>query len=139
MTAAEMAVLHAKAFSATRAWSEAEFVSLLTHAGTFYVGNPDSFALIRVVADEAELLTLATDPDKRRQGHARAVLAMALGQATSKGAATMFLEVAEDNRAAIAVYATTGFTQIGRRAGYYTPKNTAPIAALVMQMALKAT
>lgn len=136
MTPDQLATLHAGAFSATRAWSAQEFASLLDHTGTFIVGDTRSFILTRVVADEAEILTLATDPAMRRKGLARAVLNTALARAHQMGAASMFLEVAEDNTPAIALYTTSGFTQVGRRPGYYTPKNAAPVAALVMQVAL---
>jgi ribosomal-protein-alanine N-acetyltransferase len=133
MTPETLAALHAKAFSATRAWSAAEFASLLSQAGTSVHGNADSFVLLRVVADEAEVLTLATEPQKRRQGLARAALAMGENAARTSGARIMFLEVAEDNTAAKALYAACGYAQVGRRPGYYLPKDSAPVAALVMR------
>jgi ribosomal-protein-alanine N-acetyltransferase len=136
MTPEALAALHTKAFSAARAWSAAEFASLLSQNGTLICGTVDSFALIRVVADEAEVLTLATDPTMRRQGHAKAALTDAEGAAQSKGAQTMFLEVGEDNTAAKALYAACGYTQVGRRPGYYLPKNAAPVAALIMRKEL---
>jgi ribosomal-protein-alanine N-acetyltransferase len=137
MTPETLAAIHAKAFSATRAWSAAEFASLLSHAGTSVHGDPDSFALIRVVADEAEVLTLATDPAKRRQGLAKTALTQGETAAQTAGANTMFLEVGEDNTAAKALYAACGYTQVGRRPGYYLPKDAAPVAALVMRKELK--
>lgn len=133
----DMAALHAKAFSATRAWSSQEFADLLNHPGTFCQGNNDCFILIRVVADEAEVLTLATDPVKRRQGLARRVLGMAEQAAADAGACEIFLEVAEDNSPAQALYAAENYRQVGRRPGYYLPKNAAPVAALVLRKALK--
>jgi ribosomal-protein-alanine N-acetyltransferase len=137
MTPETLATTHAKAFSATRAWSAAEFASLLSHAGTFVRGSADSFALIRVVADEAEVLTLATDPAKRRQGLAMAALLEGENAARPAGASAMFLEVGEDNTAAKALYAANGYAQVGRRPGYYVPKDAAPVAALVMRKELK--
>ena len=71
MTPQALAGLHALAFSATRAWTAQEFSDLLDHPGVVLVDNDASFVLLRVVADEAEVLTLATDPAKRRQGLAR--------------------------------------------------------------------
>lgn len=137
MTPETLSAIHAKAFSATRAWSAAEFASLLSQKGTIVAGTTYSFALIRVVADEAEVLTLATDPTKRRQGLAKAALTDGEKSAEMAGAKTMFLEVGEDNSAAKALYAECGYTQVGRRPGYYLPKNAAPIAALVMRKKLK--
>ncbi len=136
MTPATLATLHATAFSATRAWSEAEFAALLAQPGTVACGDDSCFALIRVTLDEAELLTLATDPARRRQGLARSVLTMAEIAAADAGAASMFLEVAEDNAAARALYDIAGYAQVGRRPGYYLPKDSAPVAALVLRKQL---
>ena len=139
MTPQELAELHAAAFTATRAWSAAEFQDLLTHTGTFTVGDSDSFVLIRTVHDEAEILTIATHPSKRRQGLARKTLADGEALAKAQGATMVYLEVAEDNIPAIKLYTATGYTQVGRRPGYYMPKDRAPIAALVLSKSLGAT
>jgi ribosomal-protein-alanine N-acetyltransferase len=137
MTPDILAAVHAAAFSATRAWSAAEFAGLLKHSGTACIGNHDCFVLIRVVADEAEILTLATHPDKRRRGLARATLDAAETAAIDAGATAIFLEVAEDNTPAQALYETAAYRQVGRRPGYYLPKDTPPIAALVLRKDLK--
>jgi ribosomal-protein-alanine N-acetyltransferase len=136
MTPQDLATLHARAFSATRAWSAQEFTDLLAGPGTFAVGDSNSFCLIRTVLDEAEVLTIATDPAQRRKGLARNVLQSAEELATARGATEIFLEVAEDNLAAISLYASSNYRQIGRRPGYYLPKDAAPIAALVLRKSL---
>jgi ribosomal-protein-alanine N-acetyltransferase len=137
MTPEALTAVHKRSFSATRAWSAAEFASLLAQKGTLVCGTQQSFALIRVVVDEAEVLTLATDPAARRQGLAKAALGEAENAAQGMGALAMFLEVGEDNTAAKALYAACGYTQVGRRPGYYLPKDAAPVAALVMRKELK--
>ncbi|MEJ8561492.1 GNAT family N-acetyltransferase [Yoonia sp. GPGPB17] len=139
MTPEALAELHGAAFSATRAWSAAEFADLLSHGQTTAVGNADCFVLVRTVLDEAEILTVATRPAKRRQGLARKRLDDAEALAKSQGAEAVFLEVAEDNMAAIRLYSTSGYGQIGRRPGYYLPKDGAPIAALVLRKPLTTT
>jgi len=136
MTPQALAALHAAALSATRAWSEQEFASLLSHPGTFAIGSQHSFVLIRTVADEAEILTLATAPEKRRQGLARATLRQAEDRAKTQGARIIFLEVAEDNIAGISLYVTAGYAEVGRRPGYYTPDKGPPVAALVLRKSL---
>lgn len=136
MTPHALAALHAAAFNATRAWSAQEFSTLLSHPGTFASGTPDCFVLIRTVADEAEVLTLATAPAKRRQGLARTTLRKGEDQAKSLGASTIFLEVAEDNLAGINLYSTSGYSAVGRRPRYYTPDKGAPIAALILRKSL---
>ena len=139
MTPETLADLHGKAFSATRSWSRSEFASLLSQPGTILTGGNQCFTLLRVTLDEAEVLTIATDPAYRRQGLARAALHEAEAQARTMGATQVFLEVAEDNAAAKALYALGGYTQVGRRPGYYIPQNGPPVAALVLRKSLSAS
>ena len=136
MTPEVLARIHAQAFSSTRAWSAAEFRDLLDQPGMVLTGDDRAFALLRVTLDEAEVLTVATAPEHRRKGLARAVLAQAETAVQTLGAAVIFLEVAEDNDAARALYAQAGYAQIGRRPGYYLPKDAAPVAALVLRKAV---
>ena len=133
MTPADLARIHVRAFPQERGWSEEEFATLLAQPGAVLSGDARAFALLRVVADEAEVLTIATDPDHRRKGHARAALAEAEAMAAAQGATAVFLEVAEDNTPAQELYAQAGYRQVGRRPNYYVPKNAAPVAALVLR------
>ncbi len=138
MTPEALADIHALAFSSTRAWSAAEFRDLLNQPGMILAGDDRTFALLRVTLDEAEILTIATAPAHRRKGLARTTLAQAERAAQMAGATLIFLEVAEDNHAARALYAQAGYAQIGRRPGYYLPKDAAPVAALVLRKPLGA-
>lgn len=138
MTPQSLAALHSTAFSRTRAWSEDEFARLLAQKGTKCTGDMRCFVLTRTIVDEAELLTLATDPAYRRKGLAAQTLRAAEVECAKAGATRMFLEVAEDNAAARALYSKAGYSQIGRRPGYYLPKDRAPIAALVLCKGLSA-
>lgn len=132
MTPSALAATYAKAFDDTRGWSADEFAALLAHPNTFLSGMEDSFVIIRVVADEAEILTIATDPAHRRQGHARSALVAGHAQAYSAGAAKIFLEVAADNTPAKALYAALGYKQVGHRPAYYRRRDQAPVAALIL-------
>jgi ribosomal-protein-alanine N-acetyltransferase len=79
-------------------------------------GKPAGFCSWRQSApDEAEILNIAVDPDCRRRGVGSALLTAVCEQA--KG--TIFLEVAETNAPAIALYRTHGWEDAGLRAGYY--------------------
>lgn len=124
-----MAAVHVRAFPDVRAWAAPEFAELLAQDSAILAGDVRSFVLGRVVLDEAEVLTLATDPPHRRQGLARAALADFEAAAAARGAVRVFLEVAETNAAARALYAATGYREIGRRADYYV----AGVAALVLE------
>ena len=135
MTAAErIAAIHAAAVA--RPWSAPEMQSLLDDPHVFALEAEGAFLLARVVADEAEVLMIATHPGQRRKGRAAALVAQFHGEACERGAARAFLEVAEDNAAARALYAAAGYAQVGRRAGYYARPGAPPVAALVLSHSL---
>ncbi|EYD70682.1 GNAT family N-acetyltransferase [Limimaricola hongkongensis] len=135
--AAALAATHAAAFVDERGWSTAEMAALLAASGTILTGDATSFVLGRVTLDEAEILTLATHPDHRRQGRAGIALDAFHAAAAAAGAQTAFLEVAEDNAAARALYAARGYTQAGRRQSYYPRADAPPAAALILTRALR--
>ena len=136
MTPDEMAALHARCFTVPRPWTATEFAEMLQSLHVFAVPRADGFALVRVIADEAELLTLAVAPEARRQGIGRAMLAEALDRAARRGAVTMHLEVAADNTPALALYDRAGFARTGRRPGYYRSPVGQRTDALLLARAL---
>lgn len=104
-------------------------VRVTAGAGRTEVG----FALARVVADEAELLTIGVLPAWRAQGLAGRLLDGVLTRAVALGAARLLLEVAEDNTAARALYARRNFEIVGRRSGYYRRPPGPPVDALILR------
>jgi ribosomal-protein-alanine N-acetyltransferase len=78
------------------------------------------YVIYWVIADEMHILNLAVHPVQRRQGIARALLTAALTQSRDQGAAVVWLEVRPSNTAALALYHSFGFEEIGVRPGYYT-------------------
>ena len=134
---AHLAATHAAAFPGERGWSAEEFSTLLDAPGTILTGDATCFVLGRVTLDEAEIVTLATHPDHRRQGRARRALVAFHEAARAAGADTAFLEVAEDNAAARGLYAATGYALAGRRKGYYSRAGQPPVAALILTRALR--
>jgi len=74
---------------------------------------------VRVIADEAEILTIGVIPAARRQGTAVRLLGELLDEARRRGAVEVFLEVRTDNEAARKLYVREGFAEIGVRRGYY--------------------
>jgi ribosomal-protein-alanine N-acetyltransferase len=120
--AAILAGLHAQSFD--EAWSEADFEVLLASPGVFALmararEEPIGFILARIAGDEAEILTLAVNPARRRHGAGRKLVVGAADKALRQGATALFLEVAADNAPALALYEACGFRQVGRRDGYY--------------------
>lgn len=126
-----MARLHAASFTLPAPWSETEITATLATPFSFLLERPMGFLLGQVVAGEAELLTLAVAPEARRQGTGRALVTAFLAEARVRGAETAFLEVAETNHAARALYAEAGFTPSGRRKGYYRGAGLAVDAVLM--------
>jgi ribosomal-protein-alanine N-acetyltransferase len=131
-----VAGLHAESFPED-AWSPASLTETLALPGNFGFlarcgGDPLGFVLARVAADESEILTIAVRPDARRHGAGRALLDAALALAAGLGAARAYLEVVEDNVAALALYAAGGFRPCGRREGYYRQEGETPRPAIVL-------
>lgn len=131
-----LAQTHTAAFTRSRPWSAQEFTDLLADPFTRCEGDATCFALYRVIADEAELLTIATHPDHQQRGLARRIMSRWHDRAASAGAKRAFLEVAHDNSAAIALYSCCGYTLCGRRRGYYPRAAGADADALVMERTL---
>ena len=127
-----LAAIHAEAFETP--WDAASLSALLASPGVFVVAEADGFILIRVVADEAEILTLAVRTPARRGGLGARLVEAAVVRAAALGAERMFLEVAEDNAAARALYARAGFHEAGRRRGYYARADGSREDALVLAL-----
>ena len=133
--AAAMAAIHATSFD--RPWTEIEFEELLA-SGAFALAEPGGFIMVRVAADEAEILTLAVRPAARRGGQGGRLVGEGVLAAAARGAARVFLEVAEDNAAARALYARAGFVEAGRRRGYYAGAGGTRRDALLLALNLTA-
>lgn len=137
MSPEDLARLHAAAMAPERPWSASEFASLLGSPGAMLLGDGRAFLIGRVAADEAEVLTLATHPGHRRQGLAAALLDRFHAEALGRGAATAFLEVAEDNAPARSLYAGAGYAEAGRRPRYYARAGRPAVAALILGRPLR--
>ncbi|GAB5430748.1 ribosomal protein S18-alanine N-acetyltransferase [Tritonibacter mobilis] len=133
---AALAATHRAAFTQSRPWTEAEFGDLLSDRFTYLTGDARAFAVVREVAGEAELLTIATHPDEQRQGHGRKIMQMWMHNAATRGATDAFLEVAQDNLAAQALYSACGFGLVGIRKAYYPRPEAEAADALLMKREL---
>ncbi len=119
--AAALAAVHAAAFPPADQWDADAMAKLLRMPGAAAFLDPaGGMTMVRIAADEAEILTLAVAPAARRRGLGRRLLAEAGRHAATQGATRLFLEVAEANQAARALYAGAGFTPCGRRPRYYS-------------------
>jgi [ribosomal protein S18]-alanine N-acetyltransferase len=136
-----LAEIHAAAFG--HAWSADEFAALLAERTAFAVGvrrvsRLVGFVLVRVVADEAEILTIAVRPNSRGRGFGRMLMDEALRRLHRAGASACFLEVDRGNAPALALYRSLGFAVAGERRNYYrTAAAGGDGTALVMRVQLR--
>jgi ribosomal-protein-alanine N-acetyltransferase len=126
-----------------RPWTSAEFVALLATPGCFgHVlvdgadDRPCGLILLRVAADEAEILTIGVAPESRRRGGAARLLERAVTECAARGVRALFLDVADDNAPARRFYAGHGFSEIGTRPSYYARGAAPAVAARVMRRQL---
>jgi ribosomal-protein-alanine N-acetyltransferase len=126
-----LAAIHSLAFS--RGWSTEDIRQSLAVDGTYAFVTKGAFALLRYIEPEAEILTLAVLPQLRRQGLAGGIVECVLNWLWQNNGKTVFLEVRESNKAALALYSKAGFRQLTRRERYYEGTE----AAIVMQCHVK--
>jgi ribosomal-protein-alanine N-acetyltransferase len=126
-----MAAIHASAFAGADAWSRDVFslqLALPNVAGLLHPAG--GLILVRVAADEAEVLTLAVDPRVRRGGIGAALLGEAMALVAAMGARAVFLEVSVANSEAYRLYTRAGFIEAGRRPHYYSDNSDALVLRL---------
>jgi ribosomal-protein-alanine N-acetyltransferase len=104
-------------------WAEDEVRSTLRSPSTmaWVIGDPVAGHLLTsCVAEEAEILTIAVHPDRRRAGLARALLRIAEEAWRDRGVTAAWLEVRLDNVGAQRLYESRGWVAAGVRRGYYS-------------------
>lgn len=111
-------------------WSEEAFLAAKDFGKEILVaeeaGEVCGYIMVRIVADEGELLSLAVSKAHRKAGWGAALLDEGIVLSRSHGAKTMDLEVRASNVGAIHLYASRGFLQVGHRKDYYdAPKEDA--------------
>jgi [ribosomal protein S18]-alanine N-acetyltransferase len=108
-------------------WTRGNFIDVLNQGYVCRVdedgGEIRGFAVLRLVLDEAELLNIGVAALQQRKGLGRAMLREMLDVAREKNIRRVYLEVRASNAAALALYRSTGFGEIGVRRGYYQNAN----------------
>jgi [ribosomal protein S18]-alanine N-acetyltransferase len=135
MTPEALAAIHKAAFPGDP-WSAADLAAFAADPAALLVARPEGFILLRVILDEAEILTFAVAPVAQGQGLGAALLSEALVQARARDVRRVFLEVAADNVPARALYARAGFVQAGLRRGYYPRSGRVAVDALLLECKL---
>ncbi len=133
-----LANIHAASFA--EPWKAAEMASWLAMPAVAAVAAFESsaatgFILAQAAADQAEILTFGVDPAWHRRGIGRALLGALEAELARRGARSLYLDVAEDNAAALALYRSAGFAEATRRSNYYV-RQGGPADAIVMVKSL---
>lgn len=105
-------------------WSEASLANLCGTLGTGFVCLDDSARVIGYIGlwfapDEWQITNVATHPDFRRRGVARALLKATKEAALASGILELSLEVRASNEGAVRLYEQQGFYRAGVRRGFY--------------------
>ena len=134
--ASRLTQLHGASFH--RGWGEGEFEAMLAERNTLVhrlkAGNKIiGFAVSRLAADEAEILSIAVAASHRGRGLSRNLLLIHLGHLAGRGVRTVFLEVEENNQPARRLYERAGFGVAGRRERYYRQAGGEQLNALLMR------
>lgn len=139
--AEELSLLHEKLFDPP--WSQKSIEDMLAHpASTSLIavtGDPKvtiGFIIGQLAADEAEILSIGVIREWQRFGVGRKLLEGLIRASTRGEAKRLFLEVAEDNVAAIRLYARLGFKEFGRRKDYYRRLDGVTSDALTLSLDL---
>ena len=73
-----------------------------------------------ITVDEGQITNVAVHPNHRRKGFGAAIVHALLRHAKDARLESVSLEVRASNTAAIELYKRAGFTEAGRRKGFYT-------------------
>jgi [ribosomal protein S18]-alanine N-acetyltransferase len=122
-------------------WSRGNFMDSLASGYQAWVVRSDAGALLGYfllmpAVDEAHLLNVAVAAGHQGQGLGRYLLDKAAACARGLSMESMLLEVRPSNTRALEFYRRYGFSQIGRRKGYYPASNNLCEDAIVMRLPL---
>lgn len=108
-------------------WSEGVFLDCLRVGYCCWVCTNGEeivgYAVMSVGGGEAHLLNICVSPEYRRCGRGRRLLDYMLDLAQQHNSDTALLEVRASNLAAIGLYRSMGFNEVGLRLGYYPAPN----------------
>lgn len=120
-----LADIHGRCFSYP--WNAETFQTFLKNSvhRAYIAHTPDAgdvpvgFVLVRTIARESEILSIAVNSEQRGRGVASGLLYRICETLKSERVGKIFLEVGRENNAAIALYQKLGFAPVGDRKAYY--------------------
>ena len=120
----------------THPWTRGNFTDSLRSGSHCFVmefnGVMSGYAVLNMAAGEAHLLNLSIGAAWQRRGLGRSFLLYLIDFIVQNKILSLFLEVRVSNLAAQALYAQTGFREIGMRRGYY-PAHVGREDAIVLE------
>ena len=123
-----------------RSWTEVEFTSMLGDNKNYFCliacdgeRKIAGFAIIRIIEDESELLTIIVSRKWRKKGVGSALISAIIDYLAMSGVTKFFLEVAPDNKKAINLYRKFAFIEVGERKSYYRAGGRISKNALIMR------
>ena len=105
-------------------WSETSIASEANNRLSYWLvaevdGVVAGYVGSQTVLDAADMMNLAVSPDHRRKGIGQALVNALVAHLQENKVIALLLEVRVSNGAAIALYESLGFEQVGRRPKYY--------------------
>jgi len=92
-----------------------------------------AFAIWQVASDECELLSIAVNVAERGKGYAKILMEHSHEEFAKQGIKKFFLEVRENNIAAISLYKKFGYEKIAERKKYYADGECAVVMNLILK------
>ena len=117
--------------------SQHSWACFITSPANNFFHQLQGFLLLRVIGDDAEILSLGVKDTIRRNGIGKYLLKQAKNFSGRNQLKSIFLEVAETNRNAVGFYQKQGFQTIGNRRNYYVFSEKNKKNALVMCLPIK--
>jgi ribosomal-protein-alanine N-acetyltransferase len=119
-------------------WSAQDFIGCFSNdlyqvTGVFRQNQLLGYAVLMMYPPEAELHALAIDRSFQNRGVGQVFVSHLVKKAADSGIERIYLEVREDNVAAIKLYKNSGFIQTGVREDYYRG-DTHPESALLFRL-----
>lgn len=124
---AALSHLHAQCFPTS--WSADAFEALLAKdtlfASGMWIGSTlEAALLVQCAPGSADVILVMTSPAARRQGFSKTLMCFFLQDFLEAPDTACFLEVAQDNVAALELYKSLNFKICGERKGYYDTPHT---------------
>ncbi|WP_214660643.1 ribosomal protein S18-alanine N-acetyltransferase [sulfur-oxidizing endosymbiont of Gigantopelta aegis] len=107
-------------------WTEGFMADCLRVAYQCFVYAVDDeirgYLIYSIVLDEVHLLNVCIAPEYHNKGYGHAFINWLMNHVRDSGSKTLYLEVRASNYAAIHLYETMGFNELGLRPDYYPAK-----------------